>query len=332
MIADRKGMVDHPERDRRADQDHRALIEAHIERWIAALPSGPLYAPMAYLLRLPAKRVRPAAVLMGCELFSGDPASALDEALGIELFHNFTLMHDDIMDAAPLRRGEPTVHVKWNVNTAILSGDAMLVKAYQLMARDPHVLGLFSACALEVCEGQQADMDLEHQDDVQLETYLRMIRLKTAVLLSCALRIGAVRAGAAEADAALLASFGEHLGLAFQLRDDLLDAFGDPSKVGKQRGGDLRAGKKTWLLIRGLREADAAQDRSLRDELAKPSAQRDVPHMLAALERYGIPALVTAEVEHHHALALQALDAIPVPEERKRPLHALATALLDRAH
>jgi geranylgeranyl diphosphate synthase type II len=312
--------------------DHTALIEAHLQRWLAALPNDALHAPMTYLLRLPAKRVRPAAVLMGCELFGGDPRSVLDEALGIELFHNFTLMHDDIMDEAPLRRGEPSVHVKWNVNTAILSGDALLVRAYQLMVRDPRVLDLFSACALEVCQGQQQDMDLEQQDHVDLPAYLRMIRLKTAVLLSCALRIGAVRAGASEQDGERIATFGEHLGLAFQLQDDLLDAFGDPAKVGKQKGGDLRAGKRTWLLIRGLEQSDAANDPVLRTELARPSAQRDVPRMLEVLERFDIRAQVSAQVEHHHRLALEALENIAVPDERKQGLRHLATALLDRVH
>ncbi|MEX1132200.1 MAG: polyprenyl synthetase family protein, partial [Flavobacteriales bacterium] len=199
-------------------------MEARIEEWIAALPDTGLYAPMAYLMQLPAKRVRPAAVLMGCELFGGRAEDALNEALGIELFHNFTLMHDDIMDAAPLRRGKPTVHAKWNVNAAILSGDAMLVKAYQLMGRDNVVSELFSRYALEVCEGQQHDMDFEDRADVALDEYLEMIRLKTAVLLSCALQIGAAVANAPSNERERSGRVGEHLGLAFQLRDDLLDA------------------------------------------------------------------------------------------------------------
>ena len=231
---------------------YKELIEARISAWCAALPDSGLYAPMAYLMDLPAKRVRPALVLMGSELFGGRAEHAIDEAIGIELFHNFTLMHDDIMDQAPLRRGRPTVHAKWGVNTAILSGDAMLVKAYQLMGKRPDVLALFSRYALEVCEGQQLDMDFERRDDVHIDEYVEMIRLKTAVLLSCALQVGAACAGASLEQQAHIGAYGEHLGLAFQLRDDLLDAFGDPAKVGKQVGGDLRAGKKTYLLIRGL--------------------------------------------------------------------------------
>lgn len=313
-------------------EQHRALVEAHIEAWIAGLPPQALYAPMAYLMRLPAKRVRPAAVLMGCELFGGSAAQALDEALGIELFHNFTLMHDDIMDAAPLRRGRPTVHMQWNVNSAILSGDAMLVKAYQLMGRDPLVSALFSRYVLEVCEGQQLDMDFEQRDAVTLDEYHAMIRLKTAVLLSCALQVGAAMAGAPDQERERVGRVGEYLGLAFQLRDDLLDAFGDMDKVGKQRGGDLRAGKKTWLLIRGLELSDAQGRRELRQELARSAEERDVPRMLAVLEELGIPAEAEAEVERYDRMALEELEAIDVPAARKAPLRDLAAMLMARVH
>lgn len=313
-------------------EQHRARVEAHITAWIEALPGNALYAPMAYLMRLPAKRVRPAAVLMGCELFGGTAEQALDEALGIELFHNFTLMHDDIMDAAPLRRGRPTVHAQWNVNTAILSGDAMLVKAYQLMGRDAQVSALFSRYALEVCEGQQLDMDYEQRSDVSLDEYREMIRLKTAVLLSCALQVGAAVAGAPAAERERVGRVGEYLGLAFQLRDDLLDAFGDPDKVGKQRGGDLRAGKKTWLLIRGLERSDAQGRSELRQELAKLPEERDVPRMLTVLEELGIPAEAEAEVERYDRMALEELAAIAVPAARKGPLRDLAAMLMARVH
>ena len=311
---------------------HRARIEARLQAWQASLPDDGLYAPMAYLLDLPAKRVRPAATLLGCELFGGDPDRALDAALGIELFHNFTLMHDDIMDAAPLRRGQPTVHAKWSVNTAILSGDAMLVKAYQLMAGDAVVLELFSRHALQVCEGQQQDMDFEQRDDVTLPEYLEMIRLKTAVLLSCAFQVGAHLGGASVADREHLGLFGEHLGLSFQLRDDLLDAFGDPGKVGKQRGGDLRAAKKTYLLIRGLERSREEGRTELQEELMKGPEVRDVERMLRVLEELGVPGDTEAEVERHHRAAIAELDAIAAAEERKAPLRGLAEALLERAH
>ncbi|MBX2978248.1 MAG: polyprenyl synthetase family protein [Flavobacteriales bacterium] len=310
----------------------RKLIEERIEQWCDALPQSDLYAPMAYLMRLPGKRIRPAAVLMGADLFGADPRSVLDEALGIELFHNFTLMHDDIMDAAPLRRGKATVHVKWNTNTAILSGDAMLVKAYQLMGRDARVAQLFSRYALEVCEGQELDMAFEQRATVSLAEYTEMIRLKTAVLLSCALQVGAQCANAPAEDMERLGSVGEHLGLAFQLRDDLLDAFGDPQLVGKQQGGDLRAGKKTWLLIRGL-ELEATQGSTLlRDQLARPAESRDVPLMIGTLEALGVRTEAEAEVARHDALALAALDHLAVPEERKAPLRQLAAQLMVRVY
>ncbi len=312
--------------------DHRSLIDQRIAAWAKALPSDGLYAPMAYLMGLPAKRIRPLLVLMACELFGGKPEDALDEALGIELFHNFTLMHDDIMDAAPLRRGQPTVHAKWNVNTAILSGDAMLVKAYQLMARRPAVAAIFSGHALGVCEGQQLDMDFEQREHVSVADYREMIRLKTAVLVSGALRIGATIAGAATDDVRLIGAFGEHLGLAFQLRDDLLDAFGDPTKTGKQQGGDLLAGKKTFLLIRGL-ELSAEQGRdALPAELAKPSARRDVPRMLAELETLGVRHEAERAVQREEQQAAASLDAIAVDEARKASLRTLSAQLMGRSY
>lgn len=311
---------------------YKELIEARIAKWCDGLPDDGLYAPMAYLMRLPAKRVRPALVLMGCELFGGKPEEAVDEAIGIELFHNFTLMHDDIMDEAPLRRGQPTVHAKWNANTAILSGDAMLVKAYQLLGRYPEVHELFSRFALQVCEGQQSDMEFEKREDVRVEEYMEMIRLKTAVLLSCALQTGALIGGASAEERERIGAFGEHLGLAFQLRDDLLDAFGDPAKTGKQQGGDLRAGKKTFLLIRGSQRAAEERFGSLREELMKPAAERDVPKMLRSLETLGVRAEAEAEVARHERAAVEALDAVAVPEERKMALRGLSSALMARAY
>lgn len=306
------------------------LIEQRIAAWAGALPPGDLYAPMAYLLQLPAKRVRPIATLMACELFGGKAEDALDEALGIELFHNFTLMHDDIMDASPLRRGSPTVHMKWDVNTAILSGDAMLVKVYELLGRGPRVLALFNRHALEVCEGQRLDMDFEQRRDVSLAEYDGMIRLKTAVLLACALKMGAMLGGAGDEDVERMGRFGEQLGLAFQLRDDLLDTFGDPGKTGKQRGGDLRAGKKTWLLIRGLEQERERQGRTLRDELARPPAERDVEKMIAALRELDVRHPAEEAVRLYEARALEALDGTDLPHGGKEPLHMLARSLMER--
>lgn len=309
---------------------HRTLIDKHLEAWVSALPQGGLYAPMAYLMALPAKRVRPALVLMGCELFGGRTEDALDAALGIELFHNFTLMHDDIMDAAPLRRGQPTVHEKWNVNTAILSGDAMMVKSYQLMAKRPDVAAIFSRYALEVCEGQQLDMEFEERNDVGADEYMDMIRLKTAVLLACSLRVGAAIAGASTADSEHIGAFGEHIGLAFQLRDDLLDAFGDPIRTGKQQGGDLLAGKKTILLIRGLEQSASSGRSELQKELAKTPDQRDVAQMLRTLEELGVRDEAERAIQAEETKAMEALDAIEVPEDRKQPLRALSAHLMVR--
>lgn len=310
---------------------HRALFDAHVERWIAALPAGGLYEPMAYLLRLPAKRIRPVLTMMACELFGGRSEDVLDQALGIELFHNFTLMHDDIMDAASLRRGMPTVHAKWSTNTAILSGDAMLVMAYRCMGTDPGILDVFNTHALDVCRGQQLDMEFEQRDDVSLAEYREMIRLKTAVLLAASLRIGAIKAGATTMDQDRIGAFGENLGLAFQLRDDLLDAFGDATITGKEQGGDLRNGKKTWLLIRGLEHEQAAGTGVLRQQLQRSSAHRDVPAMVEALRLLGVEAEAEAEVRRLESMAASSLEAVDPTRVRTAPLFALADALRVRA-
>ena len=289
-----------------------------------------LYPPMAYLLQLPAKRIRPIALLMAHELYGGKAEDVLDEALGIELFHNFTLMHDDIMDASPLRRGDATVHVKWNTNAAILSGDALLVKAYELLGRDPRALRIFSQHALEVCEGQQLDMDFELRDRVSTAEYMEMVRLKTAVLLACSMRIGAALANAPEADVERIGEFGERIGLAFQLRDDLLDAFGDPQRTGKQRGGDLLAGKKTWILIRGLEKERADGLDALQVELRKEAGSRNVERMIEALGRSGVRAEAEALVQGLETKALEDLHVMNVPMERKAPLFVLADQLMAR--
>lgn len=216
-------------------------------------PRG-LYEPIAYELSIGGKRVRPVLTMMACNLFSDDLKAAVAPALGIEVFHNFTLLHDDIMDRADIRRGLPTVHKKWNDNTAILSGDVMLIVAYQLIAQTPmphlkEVLDLFSKTAAEICEGQQYDVDYEARKKVEIDEYIEMIRLKTAVLLGCALKTGAIIGNASPADANLLYDVGINIGLAFQLKDDLLDVYGDEATFGKKIGGDILCNKKTYLLI-----------------------------------------------------------------------------------
>ncbi len=236
------------------------LVENTLARQDFDLQPAELYQPISYILRLGGKRLRPALTLAACELFDGQPEDAVMPAMAIEVFHNFTLIHDDIMDAAPVRRGKPTVHQKWNTNIAILSGDAMLVKAYQYLAEVDHdilpsVLKVFSQTAIEVCEGQQYDMNFEDQTEVTEEAYIEMIRLKTSVLLGCALKTGALIARTDSRNAEAIYQFGIHIGIAFQIQDDLLDAFGEPDKVGKQTGGDILQDKKTLLMIHALTHA-----------------------------------------------------------------------------
>ncbi|AEV32996.1 geranylgeranyl pyrophosphate synthase [Owenweeksia hongkongensis DSM 17368] len=247
---------------------YTALIERTLARQDFNDKPIELYEPISYILSLGGKRLRPALTLAACELFGGDPQEALVPALGIEIFHNFSLIHDDIMDKAPLRRGKKTVHEKWNSDVAILSGDAMLVKAYQYIVSVkpeilPSVIKVFNQTALEVCEGQQYDLNFETQDDVLEDDYIEMIRLKTSVLLGCALEIGALIAGASVKQADAIYSFGESIGIAFQIQDDILDAFGDPEKFGKATGGDILNNKNTILRINATHNSSPEQLASL---------------------------------------------------------------------
>lgn len=255
-------------------QQWHALIEKQIKKTPFGKEPASLYEPIRYLMGLGGKRLRPLLVLMGYSLFRRDTSRVVSFAVAVEAFHNFTLMHDDIMDNAPLRRGHKTVHEKWNVNTAILSGDVLLVKVYQILGtldadRLPAVLEAFNRCATEVCEGQQLDMDFENRDRVTEEEYIQMIRQKTAVLLGFSLELGGILGGASEAERKQLYEFGVNIGIGFQLKDDLLDAYGDPRVFGKQVGGDILANKKTYLLIKAL-------------ELASPSQRSHLQHWLTA--------------------------------------------------
>ena len=216
-----------------------------------------LYDPITYILSLGGKRIRPVMLLMAADMFGGNPETAMPAALGLEIFHNFSLVHDDIMDRAPLRRGKPTVHEKWNANSAILSGDTMLVKAYEQFLRLPEplirpALGIFNLTATGVCEGQQMDMNFEERNDVTIDEYLEMIRFKTAVLIGAAFRLGSLVAGASETNQQQLFEFGIHTGLLFQLRDDLLDTYGDAAIFGKKQYGDILTNKKTFLYLKAL--------------------------------------------------------------------------------
>ena len=272
----------------------------------ATFPTHPsnLYDPVQYFLGLDGKRVRPLLVLIAADCFGGEIRDALPAAASVELFHNFSLIHDDIMDKAPLRRGNPTVHEKWNSNVAILSGDVLLVKAYQELAKCKDALRLqsiFSETAIGVCEGQQLDMDFESRDSVTVSEYLEMIRLKTAVLLAASLQLGALCAGAGEEKAQRFYSAGEKLGLAFQLTDDYLDVFGDAGKTGKQEGGDILSNKKTWLLINALEKADQKQ----KAELTKWFSVHDNPSgKVAAVKKIfaelQVPALLNKQIDLYY--------------------------------
>jgi len=302
-------------------------------------PEG-LYIPVKYELSLGGKRIRPVLLLMAYQLYRDDMERVLPTALGLEMYHNYTLLHDDVMDKADMRRGKPTVHKVWDENTAILSGDAMLVLAYQLMgqASADHlkaVLDLFTTTALEIGEGQQYDMDFESRMDVREEEYIEMIRLKTSVLLACALKLGALQADAPAADADLLYRFGENIGLAFQLQDDLLDVYGDPKTFGKNIGGDILEGKKTFMLINALRLADGPQrealEKWLATEVATPEAAREkIAAVTALYNEIGVRQLAEERIQAYFDAAFVNLDAVALPNERKENLRHLALALFGR--
>ncbi|HEY8927921.1 MAG TPA: polyprenyl synthetase family protein [Mucilaginibacter sp.] len=296
-----------------------------------------LYEPITYILSLGGKRMRPALLLMACDLFDGDVDAAIAPALAIEVFHNFTLMHDDIMDNAPLRRGNVTVHNKWNQNVGILSGDVMLVKGYQLMMQVEDrllrpILDIFNTTAVGVCEGQQLDMEFEDVNDVKLADYINMIRLKTAVVLGGALKIGALIGGAEAKDADLLSSFGENLGIAFQLQDDILDVYGDPEKFGKQVGGDIISNKKTYLLIKARELANAQQEDELNNWLSIKQFDNTekVEAVTGIYDALNIRQYAEKAMQSYADKAFEALDAINLPEAQKQYLRNFADGLLVR--
>lgn len=296
-----------------------------------------LYEPIRYIMSLGGKRMRPALLLMACDLFNGSIIKALKPALAIEMFHNFTLMHDDIMDKAPLRRGSETVHERWNESIAILSGDVMLVEAYQLMMSVDdsilrQVLNLFSETATGVCEGQQIDMNFEALQEVDINEYLEMIRLKTAVLLACSLKIGALIGGAKAEDADALYNFGENLGLAFQLQDDILDVYGDPEKFGKQVGGDIISNKKTFLLIKALELAEDLDKEELTFWINEenPDVALKVKSVTAIYNRLGVRQLAEHQMNTYAEKALSALQNNAADTQKKETLRRFAEHLLIR--
>lgn len=296
-----------------------------------------LYEPIRYTLAMGGKRMRPVLVLLGAELMGGKLEDAQHAALAIEVFHNFTLLHDDIMDEAPLRRGMATVHTKWDSNIAILSGDVMLVEAYKLLSKAPvstlpEILHVFNTAATDVCEGQQWDMNFEGQDDVKLSDYLNMIRLKTAVLLGAALQIGALCANAEKQDAQNLYDFGCHLGIAFQLQDDILDVFGNPEVFGKQAGGDILSNKKTYLKLRALEKASTEHARELRKWYSNKDFDsiEKVTAVTQLFENLNVREDAEKEMRRHYDIALKSLHNVQGSETHKGVLEQFAQELLVR--
>lgn len=298
-----------------------------------------LYEPIRYVLSMGGKRIRPVLMLLSYNLFKEDPETILMPACALETYHNYTLLHDDLMDNADLRRGHETVHKKWNANTAILSGDSMLVLAYQRMQqcssdKMTEVLALFTETALEIGEGQEYDMAFEHRDDVSEEEYIEMIRLKTSVLLACALKIGAILAGASKEDADNLYRFGEQIGLAFQLQDDFLDVYGDTRVFGKAIGGDITSNKKTFMLINALNHANEEQRRQLESWIGATKFDRD--EKVAAVTRLyneiGIDRMAQDKIAYYFEQSRKYLQAVSVDESRKAELAAYAQRMMNRQY
>jgi geranylgeranyl diphosphate synthase type II len=296
-----------------------------------------LYEPIEYVLSMGGKRIRPTLMLLAYNLYKDNPESILMQACALETYHNYTLLHDDMMDNADMRRGHETVHKRWNANTAILSGDSMLVLAYERMAQcdasklQP-VLSLFTETALEIGEGQQYDMDFEHRDDVTESEYIEMIRLKTSVLLACALKIGAILADAPAEDADNLYKFGEQIGLAFQLQDDYLDVYGDPAVFGKAIGGDIISNKKTYMLINAFNKANAAQLSELTAWVGKEHF--DAAEKIAAVTRLyneiGIDELAKRKIRYYFEQSKTYLAALSVDDDRKSELRQYTEKMMKR--
>lgn len=314
---------------------YRDYISAEITN--TKFPTNPqgLYEPVRYILDLGGKRMRPILSMMACEMFSGEYKGAINAAMGVEIFHNFTLIHDDIMDEAPLRRGKETVHKKWNSNVGLLSGDILMIESYKRLAAHapailPKLLKLYNITAIEVCEGQQMDMDFETSDDVSIDNYINMIRLKTAVLLGCSLQLGAIVGDASDKDAQDIYDFGTNLGIAFQLQDDILDVYADQSKFGKQVGGDILCNKKTFLLLTALEEANTEQTEKLQALFTETNPERKVKGVKAIYAELGIKEAAEAKMSEYYTLAMTKLESIQIDTDKKQPLRAIAMYLMGR--
>jgi geranylgeranyl diphosphate synthase type II len=315
-------------------------LEAEISRQQMGSKPKELYEPIQYLMQLGGKRIRPVLCLLSYSLFKSDWEKIVPSALSIEIFHNFTLMHDDIMDKAPLRRGKATVHEKWNDNIAILSGDVMLVNAYQYLNQCDHLnlpafqylLTRFNRTAAEVCEGQQMDMNFEMRSEVSVEEYIEMIRLKTSVLIGLSMEMGAILAEMDKPTSQAMYAIGEAIGLGFQLKDDLLDVYGDPEKFGKQVGGDILANKKTYLLIRAFETASGDQLASLTDWVSKsdPNPQDKVRAVTQLYTDLGIREETEAKINAYFDQAFEAVEMLAIEQDKKSALRKFMAGLVDR--
>ncbi|SRX72312.1 polyprenyl synthetase family protein [Aequorivita antarctica] len=316
---------------------YNTKLQEHLEKAVLQKEPHQLYDPIKYILSLGGKRIRPSLTLMVCDFFGSDFKKAMSAALAVELFHNFSLIHDDIMDNAPLRRGKKTVHEKWDVNTAILSGDAMLILAYQFFeSYEPKMFQelakLFSETALQVCEGQQHDMDFETRDDVTLVEYIKMIDHKTAVLLGAAMKMGAIVAEASESDKDKIYQFGRNLGIAFQLQDDYLDVFGNPETFGKQVGGDIISNKKTFLYLMAVGNGSSVQAEEL-EHLFSINPKDPTDKISTVKEIFltsGAAKATRDEIEKYSKNAYSLLEAINISEEKKEMLRGFGNSLMQR--
>lgn len=317
--------------------EYKDIFLAYLQEEVNVIEPVNLYQPVVYILELGGKRMRPVLVMMGASAFGEDIQKALPAAAAVEIFHNFTLLHDDIMDAAPLRRGQRTVHEKWDANTAILSGDVMMILASQFLEKYEgktykRLTTLFNRTAIEVCEGQQYDMDFETREDVSVEEYIEMIRLKTSVLVAAAMKMGAIIAESSEEEAQKMYDFGLNLGIAFQLQDDYLDVYGDSETFGKQVGGDIIENKKTYLYIQALKNASTEQ-RSVLLELYQQSPKDStlkIEKVKAIFNANGIDALTKVAIRSYTQKAFQVLDDMEITPEKKIVLQKFGENLMVR--
>lgn len=319
------------------DKEILKMINSYLDNLPYTRKPQSLYEPVKYVLSIGGKRIRPSLMLMAYNMYKDDPENILPSACAIETYHNYTLLHDDLMDNADMRRGKPTVHTKWNANTAILSGDSMLVLAFQRMMQCRHdkmkaVLDLFTETSLEIGEGQQYDMDFENRTDVTEDEYIEMIRLKTSVLLACSLKIGAILADAPDTDADALYRFGEQIGLAFQLQDDYLDVYGDPAVFGKAVGGDILCNKKTYMLINAFNRADEKQRGQLLKWVTSDTfvPEEKIAAVTALYNELGIDKLAQEKIEYYFRQSRKYLADVKVSDERKAVLEAYTDNMMNR--